>query len=104
MKDKIVRRGKVITKNETNACLDDYLGLHDLSPTSKKLCLSIVQFIAKMSAGYQGKYDVSSKLEQCHLVMTKLYSVKELRELNYLPLYQAARAKFPIAEFEQAVV
>ncbi len=104
LKDKIVRRGKVITKNETNACLDDYLGLHDLSPTSKKLCLSIVQFIAKMSAGYQGKYDVSSKLEQCHLVMTKLYSVKELRDLNYLPLYQAARAKFPIAEFEQAVV
>lgn len=102
-KDQILSRGKVITKAEMNDSLDEYLSLLELTPNSKKLCLSTVQFIAKMSAGYTGRFNVSRQLEQCHHVINQLYSARELHEFNYLSLYQTARAKFPTQQPQRAI-
>ncbi len=71
--------------------VDLYLRLHDLSPNSKKLCMAIIKFIAYYPVSYEGDYKIYDKIKQCHEVIVKLSSEKELSGLNYLTQYETAK-------------
>ncbi len=71
--------------------IDLYFRLHELSPNSKKLCVAIVKFIAYYPVSYEGQYKIYDKLKECHEVIVKLSTEKELAELNYLTQYETAK-------------